>query len=82
MDTRRIHTALIAVAATFAASVSIASAAPTFVLEHVASDAAGEQYAVGIDARAFCMRLVLDDAGHSVRIAAPHGCTYCRRLAA
>jgi hypothetical protein len=82
MDTRRLHTALIAVAATLTASAAIASAAPTFVLERIAGPDAGERYAVGIEARAFCMRLVLDAEGHTVMIAAPTGCTYCRRLVA
>lgn len=82
MDTRFIRRALTAVAATLAASASIASAGPMLIVEGVSTPGLGERLAVGFEARALCLRIVAESVGNTVRIAPPRGCQSapCRRI--
>jgi hypothetical protein len=74
MDTRFIRRTLTPLAATLAASASIASAGPTLIVERVTTPETGERLAVGFEARAFCLRIVAESVGNTVRIAPPRGC--------
>ncbi len=79
MDTRQIRRTITALAATLAASASIASAGPNVIVERVSTPDLGERLAVGFEARALCVRIVAEAIGDTVRIQSPRGCTTCRR---
>lgn len=84
MDTPSIRRTLTAVAATLAVSASIAGAGPTLVVESESTPGSGERLAVGFEARAFCLRIVAETVGNTVRIAPPRVCRHaaCRRILA
>ena len=84
MDTRSIRRTLTALAATLAASASIAGAGPTLIVERATTPEFGEHLAVGFEARALCVRIVAESVGNTIRITPPPGCgsTFCRRIAA
>jgi hypothetical protein len=84
MDTRFARRTLTALAAALAASASIAGAGLTLVVERTTTPGLDERLAVGFESRAFCLGIVAESVGDTVRIASPRGCrpASCRRLRA
>jgi hypothetical protein len=79
MDTRIINRTLTTLFATFGAAVSIAGAGPTVVIDPVSTPGA-ERLAVGIEVRAFCLRVVAEATLGTLEVNAPRGCAVCRQV--
>jgi hypothetical protein len=79
MDTRYIRRTLTTLAASFALTVSIASAGPVLVVEHVQTPGA-ERLAIGFEARRLCLRVIAEATLGTLEIRGPRSCAMCRAV--